>query len=162
MVDVHVAFSLNGAKVEADVHPGSSLLDVLKHSFGVISVKRGCETGECGACTILMDGRPVDSCLVLAAKVQGRDVVTLEGLAKDELAERLQKRFTESNALQCGYCTPGFLITLYALIREKPLCSEDEIKTAVEGNLCRCGAYLEITKAALEARHKVAELPYAD
>ena len=161
-METHIAFSLNGTKVEADVHPGSSLLDVLKHSFGVVSVKRGCETGECGACTVLMDGRPVNSCLLLAAKVQGRSIITLEGLAEDELAKRLQRRFTESNALQCGYCTPGFLITLYALIQEKPLCSEDEIKTAVEGNLCRCGAYLEITKAALEARHKISELQYAD
>jgi carbon-monoxide dehydrogenase small subunit len=154
-VELHIAFSLNGTRVEADVHPGSSLLDALKHSFGIISVKRGCETGECGACTVLMDGKPVNSCRVLAAKVQGRSVTTLEGLAEDELAKRLQMRFIESNALQCGFCTPGFLITLYALIQERPLCSEDEIKTAVEGNLCRCGAYLEITKAALEARHRV-------
>jgi carbon-monoxide dehydrogenase small subunit len=161
-VELHIAFSLNGTRVEADVHPGSSLLDVLKHSFGMISVKRGCETGECGACTVLLDGKPINSCLVLAAKVQRRSVITLEGLAEDELAKRLQRRFIESNALQCGFCTPGILITLYALIQERPLCSEDEIKTAVEGNLCRCGAYLEITKAALEARHEVSKPQHAD
>lgn len=151
-MSLHVGFTLNGKAVEADVHPGSTLLDVLKHHMGVVSVKRGCETGECGACTVLLDGKPVNSCLVLAAKAEGREVMTLEGLGDDEVIKRLQARFVESNALQCGFCTPGFLITLYALLKENPSCTEDDVKTAIEGNLCRCGAYLEITKAAMAAK----------
>ena len=153
-MNVHVSFALNGSAMEADAHPGGTLLDVLKHQLGIVSVKRGCEIGECGACTVLLDGKPVNSCLVLASQAQGREVTTLEGL-EDDVIKRLQTNFAKSNALQCGFCTPGFLVTLYALLKERPDCTEDEVKTAVEGNLCRCGAYLEITKAAVAAKAPV-------
>ncbi len=144
-----VEFKLNGESVRVEVYPGSTLLDLLKHQLGVVSVKRGCETGECGACTVIMDGAPVNSCLVLSSRMKGKEVVTLEGLRDDPLMQALQAKFAEANAFQCAFCIPGILISLYALFAENPKPSEDDIQRAIEGNLCRCGAYLEIEKAAL-------------
>jgi len=151
-LSVDVSFRLNGRDVTSEAHPGSTLLDVLKHGLEIVSVKRGCETGECGACTVLLDGAPVDSCLVLASKANGRDIRTLEGLVDDPLMRELQARFTKTNAFQCGFCTPGMLISLYALFSENDEPSTDDIQRAVEGNLCRCGAYLEIIGAALAVK----------
>lgn len=144
-------FNLNGKLVRVKPFAGSTLLDVLKQDLGVISVKKGCETGECGACTVMLDGKPVDSCLVYAWKAHHHNVETLEGLSSQPVMKELQQNFAEKNALQCGYCTPGMLVTLYALMREKPEATSEEIKFAIEGNLCRCGAYLEIEQAVLRA-----------
>jgi len=155
-LSIEVGLRLNGTAVEAEAHPGSTLLDVLKHGLGVVSVKRGCETGECGACTVLLDGAPVNSCLVLASRAAGKSVTTLEGLADDPLMRDLQARFAEGNAFQCGFCTPGILMILYALFLGNRRPSDDDVERAIEGNLCRCGAYLEIRNAALAAgrRHR--------
>lgn len=151
-MSLKVSFVLNGKRVEAQVHPGSTLLDALKHELGIVSVKRGCETGECGACTVLLDGRPVTACLVLAAKAGGRTITTLEGLQSEEGLRALQRTFIDKNAAQCGVCTPGFLVTLFAFLKKHPDASREDIRRAVEGNLCRCGAYLEIEEAALGAK----------
>jgi carbon-monoxide dehydrogenase small subunit len=153
-LSIEVRFRLNGKAVKAEAHPGSTLLDVLKHELGIVSVKRGCETGECGACTVLFDGALVNSCLVLASKVEGRGVMTLEGLLDDPLMSDLQARFVEENAFQCGFCTPGILMSLYALLLENRRPSAEEVERAIEGNLCRCGAYLEIRNAALAAKRR--------
>ncbi|MGC8970216.1 MAG: (2Fe-2S)-binding protein [Conexivisphaera sp.] len=118
-------------------------------------MKRGCGTGECGACTVLLDGRPVTSCTVLASQVEGREVVTLEGLSGDPLLRALQDAFVGEGAVQCGYCTPGFLVASYALLRDSrhrgtpP--SEDEVLESISGNICRCGAYPRIVRAILRA-----------
>jgi carbon-monoxide dehydrogenase small subunit len=148
---VRIRFNLNGKDVEADVPPNTTLLNMLRNDFGLTSVKKGCEVGECGACTILLDGVPVNSCMVLAPKVSGRKVVSVEGLLRDGELHPLQKAFIEENALQCGFCTPGFILTAKALLDEVKKPTVEQVKEALSGNLCRCGAYHMITKAVLKA-----------
>ncbi len=148
---MRVAFNLNGRRVEVDVEPGEILLDTLRLRLDVRSVKRGCERGECGACTVLLDGRPVVSCLLLTAQVEGREVTTVEGLREDELFGELVDEFNKSFAVQCGYCAPAMVLTSYAFVkrvvegRSRP--STSEILKAVEGNLCRCGTYPRVLRA---------------
>jgi aerobic-type carbon monoxide dehydrogenase small subunit (CoxS/CutS family) len=145
------AFTLNGRKVECEVKPNRLLLDLLRIELGITSVKKGCEQGECGVCTVLLDNAPVNSCLVLAQKVEGRTVTTVEGLAEDKLMKTLQSAFMEDGAVQCGFCTPGMLLSAYALLRENPKPTAEEVKTAIEGNLCRCTGYVKIIEAVLDA-----------
>lgn len=152
-----IKFVLNGENVSVEARGGYTLLDLLKYELRVNSVKTGCETGECGACAVLLNDVPVTSCLVLGQKMEGRRVETLEGLNSDPIMQKLQRRFVERNALQCGYCTPGMLISLYSLFKAKPNASDNQIETAIEGNLCRCGAYLEIKKAAADMKAQVSE-----
>jgi len=144
---VKVSFKLNGRPVEVDVEANEILLDTLRLRLGVTSVKRGCERGECGVCTVLLDGEPVYSCLLLTAQVEGSEVVTLEGLRGDELAERIARSLAEQGAVQCGFCTPGFILTIYAGLKKGLVKNMEDAKKLIEGNLCRCTGYLKILKA---------------
>jgi carbon-monoxide dehydrogenase small subunit len=147
-------FKLNGKRVTCKVASNRTLLDLLRVDLGVTSVKRGCEQGECGACTVLLDGKPVNSCMVLADRVNWKNVTTIEGLKDDSLMTTLQRAFMEEGAIQCGYCTPGMLISSYALLKEHPSPSADKVKMALEGNICRCTGYVNIIKAVLKAAER--------
>ena len=145
-----IEFELNGKSVAPEVAPGETLLDVVRR-LGQKSVKRSCETGNCGACTVLLDGRPVASCITLAAQVRGRAVTTIEGLAEDEIARFLQDAFVEAGAPQCGFCTPGMLLTLTSFIRKNPAparITRMDLRQAIAGNICRCSGYVKILDAA--------------
>jgi carbon-monoxide dehydrogenase small subunit len=142
-----LSFILNGDAVDALVKPTETLLDILREKLGVVSVKRGCDTGDCGACTVLLDGEPVRSCLTIALTVAGRRVETVEGLIVDGRLHPLQTSFHEHYAAQCGFCTPGMIMASKALLDKKPNPTREEIVTAVSGNLCRCGGYREIVEA---------------
>jgi carbon-monoxide dehydrogenase small subunit len=142
-----VAFVLNGRPVEVSVAPHTLLVDGLRDQLGLTGTKLGCGTGECGACTVLLDGRPVNSCLVLAVRVAGRQVVTIEGMAKDGKLHPLQKAFMDHGAVQCGYCTPGMILSAKALLEACPTPSETEIREGMAGNLCRCTGYAKIVQA---------------
>lgn len=142
-----IRFRLNGRTVEVEVEPNELLLNVLREKLGLIGAKYACGIGECGACTVLVDGEPVLSCLTLAVDVDGRDVVTIEGLAEAEELHILQKAFLEHGAIQCGYCIPGFILTAKKLLEENPSPSEGEIREYIRGNICRCTGYVNIVKA---------------
>lgn len=153
---MEVSFELNGEPVTVTTEPYVSLLDMLRDKMGVKSVKKGCEQGECGACTILLDGAPVTSCLILAPQVEGRYVTTIEGLEKNPLMIDLREAFIENGAVQCGFCTPGMLMSAYALLRDNPHPSMDEVKRGIEGNICRCTGYTKIIEAILDAAERIA------
>ena len=148
-------FDLNGKSVTAETVSTMTLLDLLRVQLGVTSVKKGCEQGECGACTVLLDGLPVTSCLVLAPQVEGRHVTTVEGLAENSLMRGLRDAFMENGAVQCGYCTPGMLLSSYALLRDNPHPSEEEIRAGIEGNICRCTGYVKIIESILDAAERI-------
>jgi len=150
-----LTFELNGEEVECETRENNTLLDLLRIDLGVTSVKKGCENGECGACTVLLDGSPVTSCLVIAPQVEGRAVTTVDGLVDDPLMEKLRQAFMEDGAVQCGYCTPGMLISAYALLRENPKPTAGEIKKSIEGNICRCTGYVKIIEAVLDASERL-------
>jgi len=150
-----VTFTLNGRKVERDVKSNRLLLDLLRTDLGVTSVKKGCEQGECGVCTVLLDSAPVNSCLVLAQQIEGRTVTTVEGLKEEPVMKGLQLAFIEDGAIQCGYCTPGMLLSAYALLKKNPKPTAEEVKTAIEGNLCRCTGYVKIIEAILDAAGRI-------
>ncbi len=143
----HVEFTLNGELISCDVDNHKTLLKVLREDFDLTGAKEGCGAGECGACTIIMDGLPVNACLVLAPEVNGRDILTIEGLEEDGELHPLQVSFIENAALQCGYCTPGMILTAKALLDENPNPTELEIKEGMSGNLCRCTGYKKIVEA---------------
>jgi carbon-monoxide dehydrogenase small subunit len=151
-----VNFELNGVDVYADVPATMVLADLLRNDLDVKSVKKGCEQGECGACTVLLDGAPVTSCLILAPMVEGRHVCTLEGLVDDPLMKELREAFMENGAVQCGFCTPGMLLSAYALLRDNKHPTEAEVKFAIEGNICRCTGYVAIIEAVLDAAERIA------
>jgi aerobic-type carbon monoxide dehydrogenase small subunit (CoxS/CutS family) len=138
---------LNGEEVSVLVRPDALLLDVLRDELGLMGTKEACGQGECGACTVLLDGEPVASCLVPALKAQGREVLTVEGLATGGELHPLQKAFIEHGAVQCGYCTPGMLMSAKGLLGRNPHPTEEEIKEAISGNLCRCTGYVKIVEA---------------
>ena len=142
-----VTFTLNGEKTEVLAPANMNLLDLLRNVIGLTGTKKGCEEGECGACTVMIDGRPVNSCLVLAQSVEGRDVVTIEGIAQNGMLHPIQKKFIEKWAFQCGYCTPGMIMSAKALLDRNPHPTEQEIREAIEGNLCRCTGYVKIVEA---------------
>ena len=146
-----VDFVLNGRAVSCDAPANVILLDLLRNELGVLSVKRGCEQGECGACTVLLDGRPVNSCMVIAARVEGRAVTTIEGLKDEPIMAALREAFMVGGAVQCGFCTPGMLISAYALLRDNPSPTAHEAKTAIEGNICRCTGYTLPIEGILKA-----------
>ncbi len=151
MKTTHISFILNGKNVEADVTTAQRLIDLLREEFDFTGTKEGCGVGECGACTIIMNKRAVNSCLVLAAQADGSEITTVEGLAKGENLHPLQKSFIEHGAVQCGFCTPGMLMSSEALLQENPNPTEEEIKDAIAGNLCRCTGYKQIIEAVKEA-----------
>jgi carbon-monoxide dehydrogenase small subunit len=142
-----LSFILNGLPADVLVKPTDTLLDVLREKLGVVSPKRGCDTGDCGACTVLLDGEPVRACLTIALTVAGKSVETVEGLSKDGKLHPLQQSFHEHYAAQCGFCTPGMLMSAKALLDKNPKPTREEIVEAISGNLCRCGAYQEIVEA---------------
>lgn len=144
---IALAFTLNGRPATAEVEPHRSLLWLLREHFDLTGAKEGCGVGECGACTVLLDGKAVNACLVLAGKVQGREVLTVEGLGGPEALHPLQQRFIEKNAVQCGFCTPGMLLSARALLARTPHPTRPEIRTALAGNLCRCTGYNQIVDA---------------
>jgi len=150
-----LTFKLNGEEVECETKENKTLLDLLRMDFGVTSVKKGCENGECGACTVLLDGSTVTSCLVLAPQIEGKSVTTIDGLVGDPLMERLRQAFIENGAIQCGFCTPGMLISSYALIRDNQKPTAEQVKTAIEGNICRCTGYVQIIKAIMDATQRI-------
>ena len=143
-----LSFTLNGGPVDVLVKPTDTLLDVLREKLHVMSPKRGCDTGDCGACTVLLNGEPVRSCLTIAMTVVGKEVDTLESFISDEgKLHPMQKTFHEHGAAQCGFCTPGMLVSAKALVDNNPQPTRDEIVDAISGNLCRCGTYYEVIEA---------------
>jgi carbon-monoxide dehydrogenase small subunit len=147
---VEIALSVNGREVAREVEPQELLLDFLRDSLGLTGAKRSCEVQVCGACTVLLDGLPVSSCCTLAAQADGREVTTIEGLAEQPEFERLEEAFTRHAALQCGFCTPGMLLTVSALLADGELGSEEAIKHGLAGNLCRCTGYRGILEAVAD------------
>jgi carbon-monoxide dehydrogenase small subunit len=148
-----LSFILNGLPMDALVKPTDTLLDVLREKLGVTSPKRGCDTGECGSCTVLLDGEPIRSCLTIALTVEGRKVETVEGLTKNGKLHPLQQSFHDHYAAQCGFCTPGMLMSAKGLLDKKAQPSREEIVEAISGNLCRCGCYNEIVEAVEAVAH---------
>jgi carbon-monoxide dehydrogenase small subunit len=144
---VRIELRVNGEPVEADVWEGESLLFALRERLGFPGSKNACEQGECGSCSVLLDGQLVCSCLVLAAQAEGHEVVTVEGLAEDTRLHRVQEAFVATGAVQCGFCTPGFVVAAADLLQRSPDPSEDEIREALSGNLCRCTGYAKIFDA---------------
>lgn len=142
-----VTFTVNGAPTKLLLAEQRTLLELLRNDLGLVGTKYGCDLGECGACTVLIDGRPVLSCLTLGVEAEGRSVTTIEGLAQDGRPDRLQTAFAELGAAQCGYCTPAMLLTARALLNDRPDPSRDDIKQALAGNLCRCTGYNKILDA---------------
>jgi aerobic carbon-monoxide dehydrogenase small subunit len=155
-----VSMAVNGRSIESDVEPRRLLADFLREDAHLYGTHLGCEHGVCGACTILLDGEPVRSCLMLAVQADGAELTTVEGLAGDDGLHPLQEAFREHHALQCGFCTPGFLLTSLYLIREQPeLDDEDEIREALSGNLCRCTGYQNIVDAVRDAAGRLRQEP---
>jgi len=142
---------VNGVTVEAAVEPNQTLLQLLREDLGLTGTKHGCGLGDCGACTVILDGKPVNSCLVLAVQAQGREVLTIEGLAENGKLHPIQQAFVDKGAIQCGFCSPGMILAAKALLEENPNPTEPEIRTALSGNLCRCTGYQKIVEAIQEA-----------
>ena len=142
-----LSFVLNGSPVDVIVTPTETLLDVLREKLLVTGPKRGCDDGDCGTCTVLIDGEPVRACLTIALTVAGKSVLTVEGLSADGNLHSLQQAFHEHGAFQCGFCTPGMLMSAKALLDTNPNPSRDEIRIYMSGNLCRCGSYEEVVEA---------------
>ena len=157
MSKIHVRTRVNGDAAEFICNPEDTLLDALRDTLGLTGAKEGCGTGDCGACSVTLDGRLVCSCLVLGAEAEGREVGTVEGIADGEKLHPLQRAFIDGAALQCGICTPGFLVAAKALLERNPDPTESEIRYWLAGNLCRCTGYDKIVRAVMEAARKMRE-----
>ncbi|MBI1995519.1 MAG: (2Fe-2S)-binding protein [Deltaproteobacteria bacterium] len=144
---IPVTLRVNGESYELMIAPYRTLLDVLREEIHLTGSKKGCDVGDCGACTVLLDGKPVNACLVVAATAEGSEIMTIEGLAQDGNLHPLQQAFVKEGAVQCGFCTPGILVSLKALFDRNSSPSMDEVKSAMAGNLCRCTGYAKIFKA---------------
>ena len=153
--NLHLGFSVNGEPLEASFAPYKTLLEVLREDLRLTGTKHGCELGECGACAVLIDGEPQLSCLVLAAECEGRRIDTVEGMARGAELHPLQAAFADLGAAQCGYCTPGILMTAKALLEREPNPSRERIREAISGNLCRCTGYQQIYEAIEEAAKRL-------
>ena len=147
-----IQFEVNGKVVSIAVEPRMTLADCLRHELGLTGTHVGCEHGVCGACTVLVNGDAVRSCLMLAVQAEGSKVVTVEGLSKDQELTALQTSFRKHHALQCGFCTPGMITTAHALLTEEPDCDADRVREVLAGNICRCTGYISIVEAVLDAR----------
>lgn len=158
-MEVEVAFRLNGRDTRVRVRPDTLLVDILRDHLGLTGTKLGCGTGECGACTVLLNGRPVNSCLVLGVRVNGQEVTTIEGLSDGDRLHPVQRAFLQHGAVQCGYCTPGMIMSAVALLSKNPRPSDGEIRQAIAGNLCRCTGYVKISTAIRAAGEELANLP---
>jgi carbon-monoxide dehydrogenase small subunit len=144
-----IRLTVNGEGYDFSVEPRKTLLDLLREDLELTGTKRGCDNGECGACTVLLNGHPVNACLVLAVEADGQKVLTIEGLMDGSRLHPLQEAFIQYGAVQCGYCSPGMILTAKALLDENPRPTEVEVKKAIAGNLCRCGTYNKVVKAVL-------------
>jgi aerobic carbon-monoxide dehydrogenase small subunit len=151
MTDVAISLQVNGRSVEANVEPRLTLAGLLRRKLRLTGTHLGCEHGVCGACTVIVDGAAVRSCLIFAAQADGAEVITIEGLAPGDDLSPLQDAFHRNHALQCGFCTPGILTTMHALLSQEPDPTEERVREVLSGNLCRCTGYLPIIKAVLEA-----------
>jgi len=147
MTEIAVAFTLNGRRQEVRTSAHRTLLELLRDILGAVDVKEGCGEGVCGACTVLLDGEPVSSCLILAPRAAGRQITTVRALGAGGTLHPLQEAFAAHGAVQCGFCTPGMILTAYALLRDHPRPTRDEIRRAIAGNLCRCTGYAKIVDA---------------
>ena len=151
--EITLRFRVNGQSHEVLAHPAERLLDVLRDRLGLTGAKEGCGTGQCGACTVLMDGRPVASCMMFAADAVGREITTIEGLAPPGKLHPLQAAFLEHGAVQCGFCTPGMILAAKALLDDNPTPTDEDIRRALAGNLCRCTGYRKIFDAVNSIAH---------
>ncbi len=154
MTELRIVFTLNGERREIRAPAHHTLLHMLRDDLGAVEVKEGCGEGVCGTCTVLLDGEPVSSCLVLAGRVAGRDVTTIRGLGNGETLHPLQDEFVAHGGAQCGFCTPGMILTAYAFLREHPHPTRADIRRAIAGNLCRCTGYTKIVDAIAAAADK--------
>ena len=150
-----IKLRVNGEAYELEVEPRRLLVDVLRDNLGLTGTKKACDFGNCGSCTVLMDGKPILSCLILAIEAQSKDILTVEGLAKDGQLHPLQQAFIDHGAIQCGFCTPGMLLSAKALLDGNPQPTEAEVKEALSGNLCRCTGYAKIIEAVEAAAQKM-------
>lgn len=153
-----IHFTINGEVRECEVEDDERLLDLIREDLGLRGTKEGCGQGECGACTVLLDGKPVASCLTLAVKVDGREVTTIEGVSKEGKLHPVQEAFIEKGAVQCGFCTPGMVMALVPFLSENEDPTREEVRRAIEGNLCRCTGYEKIVDAAIYASRKMREV----
>ena len=149
---MHIKFEINGAMTEVDAEPRQSLADCLRDTLGLTGTHLGCEHGVCGACTVIVEGEAVRSCLILAVQADGERIVTIEGLSDEEALTPLQDAFRKNHALQCGFCTPGMITTVHALLSEEPNADADRVRAVLSGNICRCTGYIPIVDAVLAAR----------
>jgi Aerobic-type carbon monoxide dehydrogenase, small subunit CoxS/CutS homologs len=152
---LQIRFKVNGQEYNLDVSPTLRLVDLLRDRLGLTGTKEGCGEGECGSCTVIMNGKAVNSCLVLAPQIRGQEIITIEALEKNGRLDKLQESFINNGAIQCGYCTPGMLMSAKALLMANSNPSEEEIKIAIAGNLCRCTGYNKIINAIKEAAEQV-------
>lgn len=153
-----ISFTLNGKLQELEIEPHELLLDVIRERFGLTGVKRSCDVQVCGACTLLVDGKPVSGCTTLAFEVRGRSVLTIEGLAENGKLHPLQEAFIEHGGFQCGFCTPGMILAAKALLDENPTPTEQELKHYMHGNICRCTGYKKIIESIMAAAKKMRRL----
>lgn len=158
MPRITVSMTVNGVPYEVDVKPNQTLVHLLREDLGLLGTKCGCEEGECGACTVIMNGRSVTSCLVPAVQADGADILTIEGLSEGEELHPIQEAYVEAGAIQCGFCTPGFVLSTLALLRRHPYPTEEQIREGLAGNLCRCTGYQKIFDAVHLAAEKMARL----
>ena len=154
MENREIFLKVNGETYRMSVPDNRTLLQTIRDDLGLTGTKEGCGVGECGACTVLVDGRPVNSCLALAVEMDGREITTVEGLAKDGVLDSLQQAFIEEGAVQCGFCTPGMLMSAQGLLNKNPSPTEDDIRKAIQGNLCRCTGYDPIVRAVKKSSGK--------
>jgi len=153
--EVNINFKLNGKDYNLTVPSNLTLLQIIRERLGITGTKRGCGKGECGACTVIFNGRTVNSCLVLAPKVDGAEVITVEGIGTYENPHPIQKAFVEEGAVQCGFCTPGFVVSTYYLLSKNPHPTEEDIRDGLSGNLCRCTGYIKIINAVKKASEEL-------
>lgn len=152
-----ISFSINRMAMELDVAPEMRLLDLIRDELGLTGTKESCGQGECGACTVIVDGCAVNSCLVMAGQIDGSEIITIEGLERDGEMDVLQRAFIEHNVAQCGFCTPGMLMSCKALLMNNPNPTAEEIKRAIAGNICRCGSYPKVIEAVQDAASRGGE-----
>ena len=150
MKKYNINFILNGEEIEYQVEANKTLLKMLREDFDLTGAKEGCGLGECGACTVIVNNKPVNSCLMLAVEADGKEILTVEGLSRGTKLDEIQLSFIKNGALQCGYCTPGMIMTTKALLEENPTPTEEEVIEAISGNLCRCTGYKKIVEAVME------------
>ena len=150
-----ISLTVNGSKHELDVWPSQTLLEIIREQLHLTGAKEGCGEGECGACTVLMDSKPVNSCLILAVETDGADIQTIEGLSENGAIHPIQEAFIDNGSVQCGYCTPGFIMTAKALLERNPQPTFEEIKQAITGNICRCTGYKQIIDGIQDASERL-------